>query len=408
MLLTDYFRFMNIIFLGGYFPSNRVHEIVTDSKRIIQNAANNLQQSIIKGLVYFYENLQLVTLPYIDNYPFGYKKCYFKSSYNKDRLISDYCIGFINISGLKLLHRYINAKITLKRLIKESESNYIVIYAIHTPFLKAAIDLKSKRRNVKICVIVPDLPQFMSFSNNIIYKIFKYIEIKILRIYLKKIDSFVFLTDYMAEKLEIDNKPWVRMEGIIDQNDNNEIVEKEGLKIILYTGTLTRTYGIMNLLNAFSAISNSEYRLWICGEGECREEIRKMAMSDFRIKYWGQLPYSEILSLQKKATVLVNPRSCEGEYTKYSFPSKIMEYMASGTPCIIFKLPGIPEEYLEYCFVIDNNDPDGLKNKIISICEMDKSELNEFGNKAKNFVITKKNPLYQVKKIKELISETSA
>jgi glycosyltransferase involved in cell wall biosynthesis len=399
---------MNIIFLGGYFPQDRIQEILADSKGVVQNAANNLQLSIIKGLNYYYNNLRLLTLPFIGSYPFRYRKCYFKSSYNKNKLVMDYCIGFNNFSGLKLFHRYVNARKTLKRLIKKSDCTYIIIYAIHTPFLKAAVDIKEKRKNIKICVIVPDLPQFMSSSNNIIYRIFKYIDSKLHRIYFKNIDSFVFLTDYMAEKLAINNKPWVRIEGIFDQSENKKIVEKEKLKTILYTGTLARIYGIMNLFDAFSAISNPEYRLWICGEGECRKEIKKIAMSDLRIKYWGQLPYSEILTLQKKATVLVNPRTGEGEYTKYSFPSKTMEYMASGTPCIVYGLQGIPREYLEYCFVIDNKDPDGLKNTIISVCEMNQSELNDFGNNAKSFILSKKNPIYQVKKIKELLNETSS
>lgn len=397
---------MDIIFLGGYFPSNRIQEILTDSKGVIQNAANNLQCSIIKGLSYHFKDLRLVTLPYLGSYPFRYKKWYFNSSFTKNKLTTENCVGFINISGLKYFHRYVMTIKTLKQFVKKSDSTYIIVYAIHTPFLKAAVDIKKKRSGVKICLVIPDLPQFMSTSKSIIYRLCKYFDSKIICICLKRVDSFVLLTDYMAEALLLKNKPWVRVEGIFDQPASNEFVKKEELKTILYTGTLARIYGIMILLDAFSAIPDSEYRLWICGEGDCRNEIEKKSLSDPRIKYWGQLPYSEVLTMQKKATVLVNPRTSEGEYTRYSFPSKTMEYMASGTPCIIYKLPGIPKEYLKYCFVVDHENKDELKKTIMFVCEKKQYELDDFGNNARQFILEEKNPICQINKIKELLNET--
>ena len=38
----------------------------------------------------------------------------------------------------------------------------------------------------------------------------------------------------------------------------------------------------------------------------------------------------------------VNPRQNNEEFTKYSFPSKTMEYLASGVPVVAYKLDGIP------------------------------------------------------------------
>ena len=84
---------MNIIFLGGYFLPDRLKEIESNSKGVIQNAANNLQWSIIKGLTHFYNNLQLVTLPYIGGYPLFYKKSYFKSSLMQNKSMEINCIG---------------------------------------------------------------------------------------------------------------------------------------------------------------------------------------------------------------------------------------------------------------------------------------------------------------------------
>ena len=59
----------------------------------------------------------------------------------------------------------------------------------------------------------------------------------------------------------------------------------------------------------------------------------------------GQVSLNEARALQKTADVLVNPRLNEGEYTKYSFPSKTMEYLSTGRPVVCYKLDGIPDEY---------------------------------------------------------------
>jgi glycosyltransferase involved in cell wall biosynthesis len=151
-------------------------------------------------------------------------------------------------------------------------------------------------------------------------------------------------------------------------------------------------------------IPNSDYRLWICGEGNAKEKVLDSAKLDGRVIYYGQLPHKDIIRLQKTVTVLINPRTSEGEFSKYSFPSKTLEYMASGTPCILYKLEGIPFEYYEYCYIIEDESITGVKEKIIEVCTKNQIELDEFGKKAANFIFNYKNPSYQVKKIFDMIS----
>ena len=172
----------------------------------------------------------------------------------------------------------------------------------------------------------------------------------------------------MYKPLNIGERPWVRIEGIFNANKNNDFLEKENFKTILYSGTLAKRYGVLNLLDAFSLIKNKEYRLWICGDGDGSGEINERAKNDSRIINFGQIPREEVLKRQQRATVLVNPRTSEGEFTKYSFPSKIMEYLASGTPCIMHRLAGIPKEYFDYCFISENETPLGLYNTIMFVC----------------------------------------
>ena len=397
-------RDRNIILLLALFPPQIRKDIELNSKGAIQYAADALQWSIVKGFDNFC-NLKIINLPFIGSYPSRFKTLKpYAFNFEHIKGAKDVNVGFLNLPIIKLFSRYRNTKKELMRTFSQiSGETVIVIYSVNSPFLCAAVDIKRKYPNTKICVIVSDLPQYMSDTKNIFYNILKLIDSLFINRALNKVDSFVLLSDYMAEVLRINGRSYVRVEGIYDPSDSIDVVSKEKNKTILYTGTLARRYGIMNLVNAFGAIDKPDYRLWICGEGDCRAEIENIAKSDSRISYLGQLSRSEVLVLQRRATVLVNPRTSEGEFTKFSFPSKIMEYLASGTPCIIHRLKGIPDEYFQYCFVSDKENVEGLKDMILAVCEKEQSELDDWGRKAARFIKEQKNPTVQVKKIYEML-----
>lgn len=400
---------MKVFFLAGLFPKELSSEIKVLSRGVIQNAANTLQWNLVKGLD-SYVNLKIINLPFVSSYPRFYKNISIPFFQFEHKLgAKDINLGFINLPLIKHVIKYWKLKNELKKSFKEIEFNEnvcILIYSIHSPFIKAAIDIKSKYPKTKICLIVPDLPQFMSNIKSPIYKLFKFLDSIYLNKAILNIDSFVLLSDNMASALCIPKyKPWVRIEGIFDPIDLIDSTHKPTQnKNILYSGTLSSLYGIKNLLNAFSKISNSNYRLWICGEGDTTELIKTKANEDSRIVYFGQISREKVMLLQKEATVLVNPRTSDGEFTKYSFPSKIMEYFASGTPCIMYKLAGIPEEYYKFCFTAKEESPEGLYKIITDVCEMSQIELNKIGRDAQNFIITNKNPEYQCGKIFTLIN----
>ena len=397
---------LNVVFLGGLFPKESRCEIESKSIGVIQYAADALQWAIVKGLDnYYIKNFRLVNLPYIGSFPKRYSDLKIKTfNFSHKKGANDINVGFVNFPIYKLYSRFCNAKNALENIL-DKDNMTIVIYAIHTPFVKAAVDIKKKYPDVKICLIVPDLPEFMGDDKNIFLRSLKNIEKVLLNKYIKEVDCFVVLSDFMHQHLQINKRPWVRVEGIFDQSENYTTVEKESFKTILYTGTLARRYGILNLLEAFSLIKNQDYRLWICGDGDAKVELDAMAKKDLRIQNFGQISREKVIELQRKATVLVNPRTSEGEFTKYSFPSKTMEYLASGTPCVLYRLDGIPEEYFDYCYVSNEETSYGLYETILSVCEKDQEELNDFGERARKFIIENKTPLKQCGKIYEMLNK---
>jgi len=395
---------MQTIFIGGLYPNEILDEIKENTKHL-DFAANTLQWALLNGFEANSYPVKVITLPTLRDFPQYYKKTYFKSSsFSHIKGNEDLCLGFVTIPVIKHVSKYLNLYKSLNNLLKDKDNVHLIIYGIHSPYLKAVKKIKQRNDKIKTCLIVPDLPEYMSDSKNIIYRLLKSIDKKIILKSFQYIDSFVLLSQYMAERLPIGDKPWMVMEGIYNTNDNITNVPKEPYKTILYTGNLAKRYGILDLLEAFTKINSPDFRLWLCGNGDGLEKIQEIQKRDSRIEYFGILPRNEVLKLQKRATLLVNPRHSYEEYTKYSFPSKTMEYMASGTPTLMSKLPCLPKEYEPYIYFFDDESVEGMKNKIIEICEKSQEELNEFGKKAAEFIHTRKNEIAQTKKIIEFIS----
>lgn len=404
---------MNIIFVGGFFPKHIEKDIRQKSKHQVQNSANNFQWAIIKGIEKnIRKSIILITAPFIGYFPLYYSASYIPASnFSHNNDTTDFSIGFLNLPIIKNIVKYIKIKRKILEIIKDTTQNWIIIlYSLDLAYLKAVVELRRKNINVRICVIITDLPEFQIEANIFSQFYKKHFEYNSVYNSLKYFDCFVVLTNGMLSKLKIGDKPNVIVEGLFDnieedsqksQSDGDEIV-------ILYTGTLSEMYGLKNLLDAFAMIHNKNYRLWICGGGEVGAKlIQNRIQNDDRIVFWGLINRARILELQKRATILINPRNNYGEYNKYSFPSKTMEYFASGTPVLIYKLDGIPEEYYDYCYTVDDNSPLGLANAITKICNLDKQELTQKGESARDFILNRKNSIVQCEKIVRLLNQVN-
>lgn len=265
----------------------------------------------------------------------------------------------------------------------------------------AAATLKSRIKHVNL--IVPDLPEFMSSNQSKIHLFLKSIDRCIINWCLKKFDSFTLLSAPMVERLDISGKPWTVMEGIYQPPMHLLESPKEQDKVIFYGGHLDRRYGIIDLVEAFTQIKSPDYRLVICGKGDSVETINEYARKDDRITFLGLISRSEVISWQKRATVLVNPRHSTEIYTKYSFPSKTIEYLASGTPVVMHKLGCMTEEYDSYIFYTKEDSVEALKEKLEEVCEMSKEDLRSFGERARDFILRNKTAKAQCKKILDFI-----
>lgn len=393
-----------MLFLGCLFDREQENDILKLSTTKLSNAANTFQWNLIDGLVQnLGNNLKIVNVLPVGTFPKNYKKIILNSKKWNYKKLDNFEVGCVNIPFLKQIIR----SIKIKKIVNKSNEKEILIYSLYAPFLYAVYKLK---KDYKITLIVTDLPEFSDYGYknvSLFKKCLRKINNRHIEKYLKRIDRFVLLTEQMKEVLDVGKRPYVVVEGIGKEVcGDKDACEKSDKKIVLYTGGVHEKYGIISLLDAFSMISDQSYELWIAGAGDAVEEVKQRSLFDSRIKYWGYVTKREVQELQNKATILINTRKNEGDYVKYSFPSKTMEYMMSEKPVVMYKLDGVPDEYDEYLYYIKDNTVESLKDAIVEVCELDVLSRKEQAMRAKLFIKNNKNPYVQANKIVDMIEKS--
>lgn len=377
---------MEILILCGVVGKENQNEAIAHSRGGADLAANLFQQKLITGFRSLDSGCRVLSAPFLGAYPKGCDLVRFRG-FSKPEPGIDY-VKFNNVWGLRHPARARALKKALKSFIAlKDPQKLIVVYCPHTPFLEAAVWAKKKDPSIRLCLYVPDLPVFMNLNTDRtrLYDIAKKYDVARMTRLMKQVDSFVLLTEHMKDRLPIGSKPYAVAEGIVDRVPPfpEETAPEGKEKYIVYTGIINEMFGVKNLADAFHTLTDPDYRLVLCGKGDCEDHIRAVAKEDPRILFLGQVTPEEARAWQRRAAVLVNPRGGSGEYTRYSFPSKNIEYLLSGKPVVSYYLEGMPAVYREYMHCIDPTLPDteSIARSLDRVLQGDASRLRERNRK---------------------------
>lgn len=320
--------------------------------------------------------------------------------------IKYYYIKIININKyLRKINNIIEVFVTINAIIKSSKDKNIIFCDILAWDAAIGAFLSAILNKTKIGVFVTDIPGF--FQNNksnksIINDSIKMFIDKILNLILCKFDYYGFITESMNKLININNKPYFILEGMVyAENIENIVIDNHVDKnIVLYAGALFEQFGIKKLVDACCNI-DIDCELYLYGEGDCVDYIKKISRNNPKIKYKGVVSLDEITLAERKAKLLVNPRPSSELCTKYSFPSKTLEYMSVARPIITTKLEGIPKEYYKYLFTFEGETVDEIRNTIKRYLKMDCNYLDQCGLNNFLFVQKFKNNKFQLKGIED-------
>lgn len=351
---------MNVLILCGVFASENQQQVIDHAKVHVEFSANIFQQRLVEGFRSNFQTVSVISAPFIGSYPNASDIRHFRGFENQQTLCQ--YVSFHNLWGYRNYSRIHSLKKALRSFIDLDESDkLLVVYSAHTPFLNAAAYAKKKDPRIHTCFYVPDLPAYMNLNSNRskFYDFAKTIDIRQMEKCMGYVDSYVLLTPPMKQKLPVGDKPCLIAEGILPVDTQFTPPQKRPhqYKDIVYTGKLNERFGVPYLLEAFHTIPDKNCRLVLCGCGDCDKMAQSAAKKDSRIILTGQVSPEIARQLQQNAAVLVNPRPNNEEYTKYSFPSKTLDYLITGNPVVAYMLQGMPKDYERFLYPIQNNLP---------------------------------------------------
>ena len=396
---------MNVMMLSLMYPEDTKEQVARDVKDKLQNQINSYQRAFAEGIranLQTGERLDIVNSLPVGVFPLQYRRPVISSEWHDGHTM--YELGCFNLPGIKQRGRARRAARQLAAWCAQDPSNRVVLmYTMYLPYLEAVARVRRRYPDLKACVIVTDLPNELGLASGRkgLLKRIEYARGRRSMALCRSMDAFVLLTRPMADAMGVCDKPCLVIEGLIQRGGEPEIptgaAGTDGRLAVLYSGTLEPDLGVAELLEAFAAMP--DYDLWICGQGSMDAEVARTAESHANIHYFGFVSHDRALELQARAALLINPRSPRGVFTRYSFPSKTLEYMRSGKPVACYRLEGIPKEYDPYLRYIEGEGADAIRRAVRAVLALSHQERRSLGERARAFVIAHKTPEVQCRRL---------
>lgn len=295
-------------------------------------------------------------------------------------------LGFVNALVLKHVTRALACIFVGWKEILSHSSQIVLVHGVHSPFLWFSILLRRKDR--KVVVVLTDPPGVLLARDSSLVRALKRLDRWIVKSALSQVDGVVALTRALIDDFSPKVQAFV-LPGFMDRHLEHSILPTNSERKVFevaYAGGLFEEYGIGRLLDAIRKVNGVDVRLTLYGKGDLESRIKQVAESDSRVKYGGVVAPKDLVGLLQSADLLINPRPSDQDFVRHSFPSKLIEYLALGVPVLTTKLPGIPSDYLEQMYLIDNESVDGLCDAIEKVATVPRHERASKATAAREFI----------------------
>lgn len=372
-----------ILFIGNYTDEATYQIITQQGIRDLSQAARLFQQRLINSLAEQSDDFRVISVLPTDSRIHLPETITEKKTDIKVVPVANGSVG----SMLQAMKR-------IRELVKKSgRDTRVLMYAVNPIALLPLLQMK-KRYDLELITICPELPIFRRYRKTITNRAKRFL----LKTLNEKFDKYILFSEPMKDYLP-PNRKYMVIEGFAPDNLYEPI--KKEKNIAMYAGGLAADNGIELMLKVAER-SESIDELWICGVGDCRELVENN--TSCKIKYFGRLENFQVIELERKAKVLLNLRNPEDPLTSFSFPSKVLEYMSSGTLVLSTKLNGISKEYYNYIVTVDDYTLEAITDSLEMIFNMNDDKYLEMTKKASEF-IKKKTSIYRIKELLKFVGD---
>jgi len=255
-------------------------------------------------------------------------------------------------------------------IVNTNRSDTIIVYHSLNYMIPIMVAKKIKKFNLVLEVeeIYQDVGEF---TNRIRRNEYNFFSIA---------DKFIFATELLAEKINLENKPYIIANGAYKVEKNRDVKFDDNRIHIVYAGTFDPRKG-----GAFAAVEAAEhlsenYHVHIIGFGS--EDEKNMLLkkindiskkTEATITYDGLLAGDEYIRFIQKCDIGLSTQIPEAVYNETSFPSKILSYMANGLRVVSIRIRAVEMSDIgQSIYYYNEQTPESIAEAISSI------DLNSF------------------------------
>jgi glycosyltransferase involved in cell wall biosynthesis len=287
-----------------------------------------------------------------------------------------------NLRQVRHFSRFVACLKFTRRLRTDWAPDVVFVHGVHTPFLAYAAILRLF--GIRTVVVLTDAPGAILATDGTLRRALKKLDRTVVIALLRAASGVVALAPALKERLA-PGKPVLVVPGIISaawQNDVLRLAQQPDIPnrrfTVTYAGGIEENYGVGLLVGAAALSPEIDFR--ICGRGGYLETVRATASSN--VKLLGFLDQEAIAAELMQADLLINPRPSDLGFTALSFPSKLLEYLATGRPVMTTKISSIPPELNGSFYYITEETAVGVADAVRRVCAATKDERERFGTAA--------------------------
>ncbi|WP_020579242.1 glycosyltransferase family 4 protein [Actinopolymorpha alba] len=395
-----------VLFLGFTIPDEQLLALGR-SAAAASTQTHNLAWSIVSGLGENGCDIFLLSTLQLASYPLN-ARILVRGGRFRTRGIDGRTLGFVNLHLAKQVSRLAGCLLFGIGMLRPERCDVLLIHGVHQPFLWFG-RLARRLRGIPVVVLLTDRPGVVLSDDGAVLRFLRRVDTALARRALRRMDGAICVTEAIGQEFAPASRHLV-MEGVVNPRLSALPVTQErgrppGAPFeVAYAGTLLEEYGVGRLVEAVLAVPE-DIVVHIYGAGPLDGWIRQRAAESERIRFHGALPHEELIPALGRAHLLVNPRPADQDFVKYSFPSKLIEYMALGRPVLTTRLSGIPEEYDDKLLFADDDSTEGLAKSLSEAAQLPAGKLRELAETARDFVVTEKSVSRQGRRIADFFDE---
>ena len=377
----------SLMYFGFAIPK-ATEETVASVDEMPHIASYKFGWSVVSSLNTYFDNVHLISTCDIRNFPAA-KKLFFSCFRFESNGFHGHFVGFINLIILKHISRLLVLMVSLPFILQKKKPDFILVHGTHTPFMLAAILTKIIFR-IQIGILLTDQHGKEVKSDGLLGRLSRRLDTLLMSLLLHRFDNYFCLSSTFITKYKLTNA--LVIPGILSDKFKSSVLTNKIDKptdarfSVVFAGGVTSDNGVDRLIEAAEISSIPKLKVTIYGNGELVQVVKDAASRDQRIAYGGILHGDDLTRALLSADVAINPRPTNNEYSQNSFPSKLIEYLATGVPTLTTPLVSIPEEINDCFYYANGDDAESLSLALLKVYETSTEERLQIGTRAQERV----------------------